>query len=206
MAIDKETILKMPPLQKALIIVGLILLLGIVWYYLLYTPNDKKINALNADLKKINDRIAELERAKKLIKNLEAEIAKLEKEITALRTQLPEDKEIPALLSEVTEKGRINGLTFSLFKQNPAVKQSYFSEIPVQITVQGDYHQVALFLYAIGTMDRIMHASDLKMGSFKVNKDGFGSMTVSMKASTYTYIPQPVSTDQSKSAGKGKKR
>jgi type IV pilus assembly protein PilO len=191
MAITKEDLIKLSKWQKLFILAGLILLIGVLWYYLLYSAGTERIGVLNKEIADLDGQIAKQETAKKTKRTLEKQIAELEKELTILQAKLPEEKEIPALLSTVTEIGRLNGLEFELFKQENAVRKDYYSEIPVAITVEGGFHEVAKFLAQVGSMDRILHVSRLKMGKYKA-LDGHGILETSMKATTYKYEPSPL--------------
>jgi type IV pilus assembly protein PilO len=191
MAVTKEDIIKMPQWQKGLILLGCILLVGVLWYYLFYSPTKEEIPTLQGKLRKLDSDIQLQEKAKRTKRDLQTQIKEIQRELTVLRSQLPEEKEIPALLSGVTEVGRLNGLDFALFKQMPAVRKDYYSEIPIQITVNGRFHQVVQFLAKVGSMDRILQVSGLKMGKYKALNGG-SSIESSLKATTYKYESTPL--------------
>jgi type IV pilus assembly protein PilO len=201
MAITKQDIVKMPTWQKALIVAGVILLLGALWYYLLYSPTKGQIATLEARMVKLKKDIELQEKAKATRRSLQVQIKEIERELEVLRSELPEEKEIPALLSTMTEVGRMNGLDFALFKQEKAVRKDYYSEIPIQITVVGGFHEVAQFLAKVGSMERILQISDLKMGKYK-SLDGGGQLEAAMRATTYKYETAPPPTK--KQPGRGK--
>lgn len=203
MAITKEELVKLPKWQKFLILMGVILLLGGVWYFLLYSPLVERIGTLQKDLQRLKRQIQEQERAKRAKRTLEVQIKALQQELKLLRAKLPEEKEIPNLLDTVTEIGRLNGLNFLLFKQEKSVRRDYYSVIPVSVQVQGGFHQVMQFLAQVGSMDRILHVSQLKMGKYK-SVDGGGFLEASMKASTYKYESTPL--PKKKGRRRGRKR
>jgi type IV pilus assembly protein PilO len=205
MAITKEELIKLPKWQKVLILAGVILLLGGVWYFLLYSPSVEKISTLQKDLQRLKRQIQEQERAKRTKRTLEAQIKALQQELTILRAKLPEEKEIPNLLDSVTEIGRLNGLNFLLFRQESSVRKDYYSEIPVSVRVQGGFHQVMHFLAKVGSMDRILHVSELKMEKYKP-VDGGGFLQASMKATTYKYESTPLPKKKRKGKRKGRRR
>lgn len=189
--ISKEQLVNLPKAQKALILLGFIILIGALWYLLLVSPVEGEISKLKGDISKIKQEIQVQEKAKKEKTNLQAQIKELEKELNVLRSKLPEEKEIPALLSSVNEIGRLNGLEFLLFKQDHAVRRDYYSEIPVQIHVTGPYHQVALFLNRVATLDRIVQVSKLKLDKYK-SVGTVGQLEASMQATTYKYETEPL--------------
>ena len=192
MAISKQDLIKLPVWQKGLILAGFVLVLGAIWYFSFYTPNQEEIATLQGQMKKLKNDIAEQRKAKETKLALAVQIKLLEQELKVLSSKLPEEKEIPGLLSSVNEVGRLNGLEFALFKQGNAVRKDYYSEIPVEITVQGGFHQVLLFLNKVGSLDRILHVSKLKMGKYKPAPGGSGKLEASLMATTYKYESQPL--------------
>jgi len=58
---------------------------------------------------------------------------------------LPDTKEIPDLLSNISSLGREAGLDVVQFKQRPEKFEEFYAEVPVDILVRGTYHQVASF-------------------------------------------------------------
>ena len=201
MAIDKQSLIKLPKWQKGLILLGLILILVGVWYFMFFSPADEEIQGLRKSIEKVKVDIQAQQKAKALRAILEAELKALERELKLLSAKLPEEKEIPALLSSVNELGRLNGLDFQLFKQVRAVRKDYYSEIPVEVQVKGGFHQLALFLYRVGSLDRILHVSKLKVGKYKAIPGG-GTVEATMETTTYKYEAQPLPKKETAPAGK----
>jgi type IV pilus assembly protein PilO len=201
MAITKQDLIKMPAWQKGLSLAGFILLLGAVWYFMLYGPQQEEITVLQTQIQRIQNQIREQQKAKEAKTSLTAQIKALQEELKVLSGKLPEEKELPALLSSINEVGRLNGLDFTLFRQGKPVRREFYSEIPVEIQVQGGFHQVLLFLTRLGAMDRIIHVSKVKMGNYK-EAGGVGTLATSLEATTYKYESTPL---PAKEAPKGKK-
>lgn len=200
MALTKDDIINLPTWQKGLLLIGFILLLGVLWYLIVYSPTSQKITELKGDIKRLKEEIAVQKQAKARKEDLASQMVKLREELTILRSKLPEEKEIPMLLSRVNEIGRLNGLEFERFEPSKPVRKDYYSEIPVKVEVQGGFHQVAFFLSKVGSMDRILHISVLNMG--KYSADDGGKLQASMQATTYKYEATPMPTIEK---AKGKK-
>jgi len=64
---------------------------------------------------------------------------------TMLR-QLPSENEMPGLLEDISKTGIASGLTFELFAPMPEVKHDFYIELPIQIAVVGNYHNLAVFV------------------------------------------------------------
>ncbi len=107
----------------------------------------------------------DLERARLLVRNLE----KVEQEYAILHDQwmvaqalLPEQNEMPDLLRKVTAAGQQSGIEFQLFKPQTPINQGFYSDNPVEVRIQGGYHQTGVFLSRLANLNRIVNISDLK--------------------------------------------
>jgi type IV pilus assembly protein PilO len=203
MALTKEDIIKLPKLYKALILTGIILVIAAGFYFLLYSPKQlelkktiSKLNKLRIEVQKKRKVVRELPKYKKEVANLKI---KLKKSIA----QLPNDKEIPNLLTSITEIGKNAGLEFTFFKQEKNIRKDYYSQIPVTIKVTGDYHSVAFFFYQVSKMSRIVQFSKLKMLGNK-KKGSKENIQASFTATTYKYESKKL--PPKKKRGKKKRR
>lgn len=70
--------------------------------------------------------------------------------------QLPEQNEMAALLEEISKAGLASGLKFELFAPQPEVVHDFYVEMPIKISVQGSYVQLAGFLSTLAEMNRIV--------------------------------------------------
>jgi type IV pilus assembly protein PilO len=200
-----EQISKLSGWQRWLILLLILIVLGGIWYFLLYKPVYTDMDKLRAEIRKLDSQIQRQRLAKIKRKKLQDEIKRIERNLKILQAKLPEEKEIPALLSTVTEMGRLNGLRFNLFKKEKEIPKDYYTEIPVKIQVRGGFHEVASFLYKIGTMPRIIHVSELKMGKYKRDDSG-GNLEASFKATTYKYEVKQIVKESSSKKRKKRKR
>jgi type IV pilus assembly protein PilO len=139
---------------------------------------------------------------KKLAVNLEAykqQRAEIEQSFGALLKQLPNKSEMDALLIDINQAGLGRGLAFELFK--PAEKENiteFYAELPVNIKVTGNYHDLGAFASDVAKMPRIVLLTDLKLDP---PKDGVLAMEAVAK--TYRYLDEEEVAKQRKSA-KGK--
>src|SRR3546814_8973603 len=96
---------------------------------------------------------ANLERYTEQMKQMEASFG-------VLLRQLPSDTEVPGLLEDITRTGLGSGLAFEETKLLPAVTQPFYIELPIQITVTGDYHDLATFVSGVAGLTRIVRLHD----------------------------------------------
>jgi type IV pilus assembly protein PilO len=158
-----ERILDLPPRQRVLLVVGSVALLFFFYAYFLYWPRSAEITALE---KQRDDLRHDRDRKVAMVANLDKmrqEVTQLDGDLRKAVAQLPDTKEIPDLLSNISSLGRESGLEIMQFKQRPEKYADFYAEVPVDISVRGTYHQVASFFDKVGRMARIVNVSDVNI-------------------------------------------
>jgi type IV pilus assembly protein PilO len=155
-----ERILELPPRQRVLVLVGAVALLFFFYAYFFYWPRGELI----AQKEQQRDQLRiDRDRKTVMVKNLEQtrkQVAQLDGDLRMAVAQLPDTKEIPDLLSNVSSLGRESGLEIMQFKQRPEQYEEFYAVVPVDILVRGTYHQVAAFFDKVGRMARIVNVTE----------------------------------------------
>jgi type IV pilus assembly protein PilO len=144
---------------------------------------------------------------KKLAVNLEAykqQRVEIEQAFGALLKQLPNKSEMDALLIDINQAGLGRGLPFDLFK--PAEKENFsefYAELPVNIKVTGNYHDLGAFASDVAKMPRIVLLTDLKIDP---PKETGGPLTMEAVAKTYRYLDAEEIAKQRQAKKPGAKR
>jgi type IV pilus assembly protein PilO len=157
---------KDPQIQKTIIVVILLALVGYVYFFsaflpFFFNPMKSKIETLTTEYEKMS---AELEKARKTVgklAQLEQEYKRLHEKWVAAQSLLPQEKEVAKLLRKVTRAGNQSGIDFLLFEPQTPVPKEFITENPVKVRVQGEYHQVGVFLSKVANLDRIINVSGL---------------------------------------------
>jgi type IV pilus assembly protein PilO len=103
--------------------------------------------------------------------------------------RLPEEKEIPKLLTQVNTLGQQNGLEFLLFRPGPPAKKGFYAEVPIDMRVEGQYHSLGGFLDRVSKLERIVNVSDLRVTPLSTPAQrGDRSIVADLKATTYTFL------------------
>lgn len=120
-----------------------------------------------------------------------AKVARLTEDLERAKSLLPNDREIDDLLKQVANLGKKVGLEFLLFRPLPDVQKDFYAEVPVEISVAGDYHTVALFFSKIGQMKRIVNIQNVSMTAPQ-EKNGKILLTVNGQAVTFRFLESAV--------------
>jgi len=171
---------------KAGALVLIFIALQVAAYFLLWNAQMDAIEKGRQDVAKQKETFLE---KKKLAVNLDAykqQRAEIEQSFGALLKQLPNKSEMDALLIDINQAGLGRGLQFDLFK--PAATENlteFYAELPVNIKVTGNYHDLGAFASDVAKMPRIVLLTDVKLDP---PKDGVLSMEAVAK--TYRYLDE----------------
>ncbi len=197
-----ENILERPTLHKVGILCASVAFIITVFWTSFISPVftelseiDKKING--ADGYRIQ--IATQEGIAANLDSFREEVAKLDVELKKALQQLPNEKEIDDLLSQVSTLGRDAGLDIGLFKPQAEKKKDYYAEVPVEMEIAGTYHQIATFFDEVGHLDRIVNLDEFRMTEPKVGEEQV-ALKGSVVATTFRFLREeerPKVTDKS---------
>ncbi|MDM8543370.1 type 4a pilus biogenesis protein PilO [Desulfococcaceae bacterium HSG7] len=150
-------------------------------------PKFEEINKKEDELSKLT---TELENAKRQAKDIEKfrnDMKEAEVEFLRVKKSLPEGKEIPSLLINISRAGHDSNLEFLLFERKDAVSKDFYAEIPIAVQVAGGYHNVGEFFDKVAKLNRIVNIRNIKM----VDSDIKGLKKMSCTAMTYMFIEKP---------------
>ncbi|MQA28586.1 MAG: type 4a pilus biogenesis protein PilO [Luteitalea sp.] len=174
---------------------GAFLALGLVacgaFYYYYERPQraamvgrESQLSALRADI----DR--GLVTSRKLTE-FAGEVASLEGRLADLRAVLPEEKDAADLLRRMQTVATQSNLTIKSFKPAPVVTRELHAEWPINLELDGTYHNLALFFDRVGKFTRIVNISGLTVRG--VEKPGSGTtITAGCVATTFVLLDTPV--------------
>jgi type IV pilus assembly protein PilO len=166
-----EKILKLPTRQKVALLALLLLIVSGAIFYLLYQPRMKELNPLQSRLEELQKQVTENRRIANNLPRYKAEYEQLKKDLDSALTELPNQKEIPSLLTSISSQGKGAGLDFLLFRPKPEVPKDFYAEVPVDIAVSGTFYNVADFFVAVANLPRIVNINNVAGGrtTLKVN-------------------------------------
>jgi type IV pilus assembly protein PilO len=116
------------------------------------------------------------------------QMKQMETSFGVLLRQLPSDTEVPGLLEDITRTGLGSGLEFEEIKLLPEVTQPFYIELPIQITVTGDYHDLATFVSGVAGLPRIVTLHDFDIAP--ADPEAGSKLRMSIQAKTYRYNEQ----------------
>ena len=169
-----------------------ILIVG-TFVYFFYWPKFEKIASLKTELTKLEKKLATAKRNAADLKKFQAKMKEAEAQFNMAMKKLPEKEEIPSLLTAISDSGQAVGLDFLLFEPKAEKKKEFYAEIPVAMSLQGDYHNLAIFFDQVARLNRIVNIENIQMsrGKSKGKSKSGNKLTVNCTAVTYKFIDEP---------------
>ena len=189
--------------QKMLIAVAACILPGVAFFFLAYSPKTAEIKTLETQKTGIEEEIRKVEKIANDLDKHKTEMAEVQRQFVEASLLLPDEKEIPSLLATISGQATASGLDVLSFKPLAEKPQQFFAEIPVDIGVQGSYHNVGVFLDKISKLPRIVAVNNIKMDSPK-QTGGEMILNATFQLVTYRFL-DPAEIAAGAKDAKGKK-
>jgi type IV pilus assembly protein PilO len=174
-----------PTPVKAFIVILLCVGVAVGWYY--YNTEEQLLNLETAEKKELSLR-AEFERKQAKAVNLEKykkQLEEMKQSFGAMLRQLPNKTEVADLLVDVSQTGLAAGLEFELFGPQAEVPREFYAELPIQLRVFGDYHELGAFISGLAALPRIVTIHDVA-----VTPRAEGVLVMTATAKTYRYLEE----------------
>ena len=192
-----EKFIKLPFYKRFLIVFALLACITGVFYFFAFMP---KINEYKALVKQSEALQSEIVQKQSIADNLErfrAEYEKMQQRLQESLKELPNDKEIPELLTSISAIAKQNQLEVKKFQPGSEVAKGFYAEVPVALTLTGRYLDIGKFFFDVSEMPRIVTVGNIQMKT--AGGDAAGQMLVSVdcQATTYRFLsagenPPPV--------------
>ena len=163
--------------------IGLALLFAI--YYLWIRGLDQDITGMNAQLKSLNDEIQKGRTAERKLSQFREEVKRLELELSKLLQILPSSRNTEELIKRVEALTRQGDFSLKKFTPADPIAREFYAEYPIEIALDGTYHNLALLFDRMSRFSRIINVEDLKVGSL-ANVAG-KSIAATFVAKTFIY-------------------
>jgi type IV pilus assembly protein PilO len=154
-------ILDRPKGQKIGILSAVVLLLLAAYYSALHDPRDTEIVKLKESVEAARtDKAVKQQKAAHLPK-LQSELKELEIRLKEAVAQLPNKREVSELLRSISTKAQESGLQIVIFRPRAENYQDFYAEIPVDITVKGNFQNAVNFFDDVGRLNRLINIDNI---------------------------------------------
>ena len=157
----------MKRIQRILLSCVLVIIIFLSFYNFSIQPKREQIRDLTEQHKKVAELLQTSRGYIDKYKSVKAAYDSISVVWAKLEELLPEQEEMPELLSSISDAGKKSGAEFVLFKPLSQVPCNFYSENPIQIKVTCNYHELGWFLSRVGGLTRLVNVSNFKLISIK---------------------------------------
>jgi type IV pilus assembly protein PilO len=176
------------------------------FYYFIEAPRQIELEAKTKELSDIRGRISKGQAMARQLPEFRKEIATLEARLDSLKPILPDERDVGDLLRRVQTLATQSNLQVRGFKPMGITTKEMHAEWPIALQLEGNYHNLGLFLDRVSKFPRIINIGSMVVAS-KVDPTPTASMTINATATTFVLVdaPPPVPEEETKK-GKGPKK
>jgi len=190
-----------PAIPKLTALAAVLVVLPVAAYFLDWQSQLSELDAGQQQEKKLKEDYVNKKRQAINLELYRQQLREIDTQFGALLRQLPNKSQMDALLVDINQAGLGRGLQFELFKPAPAeMVREFYAELPIQIKVVGNYHDMGAFASDVGQLSRIVTLNDVSIAAAKD-----GSLQMEATARTFRYLDEEEIASQRKSQQAAKK-
>jgi type IV pilus assembly protein PilO len=189
--IDGGKITKIRRKYRILFMVTLCIVALAAIYFTQLVPQFDQRRLLSGEYQNAQQELARLTAMKDSLDASRKQYARLKDALDTVLVQMPEEKDVPNLLRQVSMLGQEAKLRVKFFEPKPVQAKDFYMELPFELRYAGGYHNVGYFFDGIRKLDRIVH-----MASFSIESKVVASKPTiegTCLARTYVYNKEAVS-------------
>jgi type IV pilus assembly protein PilO len=182
-----ERIAKLPRQVRAAMMFGVALAVAAAYYFAVYQGAAQNLRELQARELELQRKLSEVRSVAANLDAFEEEIAALEQQLGEAVRQLPNNKELEVLLTDISNLGKTAGVEVKSFKRNDELLHDFYAEVPISIVIEGGYHEVARFFDLMSKLPRIVNMGSMTMKVASESADET-RIRVSGTATTFRFV------------------
>lgn len=180
--IDFDNIGSWPKLVKVVFAGFLSLCVMAASYYLFISD---AIDVMDAEQNREIELRQDFETKYQLAANLKLyreQLVVMEAQFAELLKMLPSENEMPGLLDDLTFMATDSGLRINSLDWAPEIERDFYIEYPINMSVEGDYHQIGHMVSGVAKLPRIVSLHD-----FLITRNDAGNLSMTILAKTYRF-------------------
>jgi len=158
-----EKLARLPRQYRLAVVCALPVLVLCAYAYLFYAPAQGELAQLRSQQQQLQRKLSEVRTVAANVSRFQVEIASLERKLGVALQQLPNDKELPELLTNISSLGKNAGLEFKSFRPKQEIDHEFYAEVPIDLELTGHFQDVAHFFDEVSRLSRIVDVNQLEI-------------------------------------------
>jgi type IV pilus assembly protein PilO len=187
-----DQIAKTPVGVKVAVVAGVVVVLSALNYFALsatFGPSisaiEQKITRTDAEQKRLSADLAYKTGIANDLNRFRREREVLEQQLNEALAELPEQKKIEDILEQFQDRAQKAGLEIVSLEPKAQVPQDFYAKLPIDMEVDGNFHEIATFFDSLGRLRRIVNVSGIQLQN---PKDVNGRVVVNGKFTATTFM------------------
>lgn len=182
------TLGNIPARYRWMMVAALPILLAVIYWYFMYSPVAQEISNLDQQIKQQHQILSHYQKVAADYESFQTLVSDLEIKLREALAQLPDSKEIPDLIRQVSDLGVRSGLEITLLRPQPEQQREYYAEVPVTLRMVGAYHSLGQFFDQLARLPRIISVSQIKFDG--QTKENVTRIEAECLATTYRFLDE----------------
>ena len=158
-----DQIAKLPRAARAGVIGVICTLMAAGYYFGVYQDSRLQLERLRAQELELQRKLSEVRSVASNIAAFEEEITGLEAKLSKALRQLPNEKQIEVLLTDISNLAKNSGVEIKSFKRSDEIVHDFYAEVPIALALEGGYHDIAQFFDMVARLPRIVNMGSINM-------------------------------------------
>lgn len=161
--------------------------MGAAWQVLIQ-PERAVVQTRRARLEKVQAEVAKATLVAQRLPAVQKEIAQLEAALVQTTAVLSDEKDVQVVLAGLYGLASESGLSMSSFTPKPIAEREQYTEWPIEVGLEGGYHDLARFFDRVASDPRLISVSNLQ---FRINSlpTRRGLVLATCMATTFVFAP-----------------
>lgn len=158
-----EQFAKLPKAARMGVLAGVVAVIGAGYFFGIYQARSEELKGLRAKELELQRKLTEVRSIAANIAAFEAEIQDLEVKLNAALRQLPNEKQLEVLLTDISNLGKTAGIEIKSFKREDERVHDFYAEVPISVAFEGRFHDIARFFDLVSKLPRIVNMGAIQM-------------------------------------------
>jgi type IV pilus assembly protein PilO len=145
------------------IFLALVLAVPLAAWWMVFQPRQEQIRAARIEVEEKQEKLQRLSQVSARIEDLRASIGEGRAALEQLERRIPDRSGIDAVLEQITRIAMNHQLVIRSIKGDRPTSAPLYSELPLQISIEGEFDGFYRFLLDLEGLDRITRVHHLRM-------------------------------------------
>jgi type IV pilus assembly protein PilO len=171
------------------LIIGLLIAGGLIWAseQFLFADMRRDIASRNQQLETLREKVRQGRSVAKDREAFKQKVEQLETEWARLLRILPTARQTDELIKKIKALTERGSFRFVRFQPGNFVKRDFYSEWPINVQLEGTYHELALFFDRLARFSRIINVDSAQISALKARRGEPYTISTTFTMKTFVY-------------------